>query len=100
MFVYAIVENGKLYPNAFTNYKDALDEVKKKYEDWNDNEDNEVDVEEGTKLGNKKNGDPNITELYIEKGIHIFIHKLPLNSPTLGGRRYRKKNASTKKSNK
>jgi len=86
-YVYIIVENGEVYlPNAFTSYKDALDEVKKKYdklrddegyEDWRDNEENEVDVEEGHKVYKVKgNTNPNITELYIEKEIKINIYKL------------------------
>lgn len=89
--VYIVVDNENVYPNAFTSYKDALDEVKRKYdelhdnedyEDWRDDEENEVDVEEGNKIGNKRNGDPNITELYIEKGIHIYIRKLSVKSKT------------------
>ena len=75
MFVYTIIENGEMYLNAFTSYKDALDEVKKKYDDWKDNEENIINVNESYKI-NKNNKDSNITELYIEKGICIFIYKL------------------------
>ena len=100
-FVYTIVENGEAYPNAFTSYNDALDEVKKKHADWRDNEEDDVDVEEGHKIGKKRNGDPNITELYIEKEIYIFIYKLKLASKpfrrhSIGGKYY-KKNVSTRK---
>ncbi len=86
--VYAILVNCYLLPNYFNTYKEALDEVKTLYPDWDDryNEDgtenkyaiNKVEVEEGHKMS--KDSDPNITELYIEKGIHIYIHKLVLKN--------------------
>ena len=59
-----------------------------------------MEVEEGYKVRlNTKGGDPNITELYIEKEINIYIHKL-VNKPepiarAAGGaysRRQRKRN--------
>lgn len=89
MNVYAILVNGKLFPNYFNTYKEALDEVKIMYPDWDDRyeEDikynkyaiNKVEVKEGHKM-NKDLDDANITELYIEKGIHISIHKLILKN--------------------
>ena len=88
MNVYAILVNGELLPNYFNTYKEALDEVMMRYPDWDDRYDedgkynkytiNKVQVEEGYKMS--KDSDPNITELYIEKGIHIFIHKLVLKN--------------------
>ncbi len=92
MKVYAILiyseEGGELLPHYFNTYKKALDEVKKLYPDWDDRyeEDgtpnkytnNKVDVIEGHKMS--KSTDTNITELYIEKGIHISIHKLVLKN--------------------
>jgi hypothetical protein len=89
MNVYAILVNGELFPNYFNTYKEALDEVKIMYPDWDDRyeEDikynkyaiNKVEVKEGHKM-NKDLDDANITELYIEKGIHISIHKLILKN--------------------
>ena len=89
MNVYAILVNGELFPNYFNTYKEALDEVKIMYPDWDDRyeEDgkynkyaiNKVEVKEGHKM-NKDLDDANITELYIEKGIHISIHKLVLKN--------------------
>jgi hypothetical protein len=86
--VYAILINHNLSPNYFNTYKEALDEVKTLYPDWDDRYDedgnenqysiNKVEVEEGHKMS--KDSDPNITELYIEKGIHIYIHKLILKN--------------------
>jgi MoaA/NifB/PqqE/SkfB family radical SAM enzyme len=88
VYVYIVInENGEVYPDAFTNYNEALNEVKKVldnlrdtkgYEDWRENEENSVDVKEGHKI-NKENPNPNITELYIEKGMFITINKLTLN---------------------
>lgn len=84
-YVYVVINNDELFLfNAFTTYEIALDAVKKKlddlrdneeYEDWRDNEENEINVEEGHKI-DKKNTDPNVTELYMEKGIFIKIYKL------------------------
>lgn len=86
MNVYAILVNGELLPNYFNTYKEALDEVMMRYPDWDDRYDedgkynkytiNKVEVNEGHKMS--KDSDANITELYIEKGIHISIHKLVL----------------------
>ena len=86
--VYAILVNCDLLPNYFNTYKEALDEVKTLYPDWDDRYDedgtenkysiNKVEVKEGHKMS--KDSDPNITELYIEKGIHIYIHKLVLKN--------------------
>ena len=88
MNVYAILVNGELLPNYFNTYEEALDEVMMRYPDWDDRYDedgkynqytiNKVEVEEGHKMS--KDSDPNITELYIEKGIHISIHKLVLKN--------------------
>jgi hypothetical protein len=88
MDVYAILVNGELLPNYFNTYEEALDEVKMLYPDWDDRYDedgkynqytiNKVEVEEGHKMS--KDSDTNITELYIEKGIHIYIHKLVLKN--------------------
>ena len=89
MNVYAILVNCELLPNYFNMYKEALDEVKTLHPDWDDRYDedgkynqysiNKVEVKEGHKM-NKDLDDANITELYIEKGIHISIHKLVLKN--------------------
>ena len=89
MNVYAILVNCELLPNYYNTYKEALDEVKTLHPDWDDRYDeegnenqysiNKVEVKEGHKM-NKDLDDANITELYIEKGIHISIHKLVLKN--------------------
>ena len=81
MNVYAILADRELLPNYFNTYKKALDEVMIRYPDWDEDGNydahaiNKVAVEEGHKI-NKDLKDANITELYIEKGINISIHKL------------------------
>ena len=110
MKVYAILAEGKLLPNYFNTYKKALDEVKRMYPDWDDRYDedgeedeyaiNEVDVKEGHKI-NKKSKDENLTELYIEKGINIYIRKLVVKPKSVSGgysrRRQRKSNTKSRK---
>ena len=108
MKVYAILSEGELLPHYFTTYKKALNAVKEAYPDWDDRfeEDgtpniytnNKVDVQEGHKMS--KSTDANITELYIEKGIHIYIHKLLVKPKSTSGgysnsrRQYRKRNTN------
>ncbi len=85
MHVYAILAEGDLVAKYFNTFNEALDEVKRMYPEWDDRYDedgeeeeyalNMVDVEEGHKI-DKRSKDENLTELYIEKGIHIYIRKL------------------------
>jgi hypothetical protein len=81
MEVYTVVENGDAYPLAFTAYKQAVYAVKRKHKEQLDEDEkllklpenqglqscNEIDVPESKER---------ITRLYIEKGIHIEIHRL------------------------
>lgn len=64
MNIYVVIENGKAYPDAYKTYKEAVDAVKEKHVDDLENDCNELDVEE-----------ERVTYLYIEKGIHIYIHR-------------------------
>ena len=110
MEVYAILAECELLPNYFNTYKKALDEVKRVYPNWDDRYDedgeadeyaiNEVDVKEGHKI-NKKSKDENLTELYIEKGINIYIRKLVVKPKSVSGgysrRRIRKSNTKSRK---
>ena len=78
-FVYIVVENGDPYPIAYKNYDEAVAAVKLKHKETLD-EDlkyleeygescHEVDVPESNS---------GISYLYIEKGISIYIYKLPV----------------------
>jgi len=81
LYIYVVIENGDPYPLAYMNYTAAVDAVKLKHKEaieeelkWlKENQQdigcNEVDVPEA------KDG---LSYLYIEKGIHIEIHKLPV----------------------
>ena len=83
MEVYTVVENGDAYPLAYATYKQAVNAVKTKHKEALDEDEersklpenqgevscNEIDVPEA------KEG---LTRLYIEKGIHIEIHRLPV----------------------
>jgi hypothetical protein len=104
MKVYAILieseEGVELLPNYFGTYKKALDEVKIQYPDWDDRyeddgslktykTENKVEVGEGHKMKDRAiGGDPNLTELYIERGIKISIRRLvkkPRQTTAAGG---------------
>ena len=115
MPVYAILilseEGIELLPNYFNTYNDALAEVKRKYPEWDDRFEadgtvnryaiNKVEVVEGHKANGTFGGDLNLTELYIERGIHISIRRLvkkPKQSAAAAGgytrRRHRKRNTN------
>ena len=78
-FIYVVIENGDPYPVAYKTYDQAVESVKIKHketldEDLKYSEEfgescHEVDVPEAKKGPSR---------LYIEKGIHIEIHKLPI----------------------
>lgn len=79
--IYVVIENGDPYPVAYTTYDQAVMAVKLKHKEylekekqWEDENGveysiNEVDVPE------EKEGP---SYLYIEKEIHIEIHRLPV----------------------
>lgn len=69
-FVYIIVESGTPYSRAFGSYGAAVAAVKENHADVlaEPNDCNAVDEPEGE----------NYTHLYIEKGIHIYIYRLPV----------------------
>jgi len=80
MFVYIVIENGTPYPNAFTSYEKAAEAVRANYK---------AEIDEDTYY--KENGMQIVNELfteesptgmsrmYVEKGIHIEIHRLPVS---------------------
>jgi hypothetical protein len=79
LYIYVVIENGDPYPVAYMKYTAAVDAVKLKHkeaieEELKDTEGfngcNEVDVPEAAEGPSR---------LYIEKGIHIEIHKLPVD---------------------
>ena len=81
MNVYIIVENGEPYLKAYTSYKAAVRAVKDKHKDYLDDwiRGMELDmIEEVLAHLNVPEGEK-VSHLYIEKGINIYIHKIPLD---------------------
>jgi hypothetical protein len=77
--VYVVIENGDPYENVYTSFASAAEAVNQKYaeeiaEQIRDSNGypicSEIDVPEDILTGN--------TYLYVEKGIHIYIYKLPI----------------------
>ncbi len=77
-FVYVVVENGDVYPSAYTTYSAARAAVIEKHKDVEG-----LETEDINDLPKAETGDA--TDLYIEKGINIIISKLPVLSS--GGKR-------------
>jgi len=76
--VYVIIENGKPYRMVYQTFESAVAVVKAKHKETIDEQIkeaegypicSELDVPEN-KMGK--------TELYVERGIHIIIYKLPI----------------------
>jgi hypothetical protein len=77
---YVIIENGEPYPIAYGSFESAVAVVKAKHKETVDEQLREangvydicsdLDVPENKVTGK--------TYLYVEKGIHIYIYKLPV----------------------
>jgi hypothetical protein len=79
--VYVVVENGKPYAIAYTAFDSAVASVKDKHKQTIEEQIREADG--GlicSDLDVSENKITGITYLYVEKGIHIYIHKLPILS--------------------
>jgi hypothetical protein len=70
-FVYVVVECGTPYSRAFPTYYAAVDAIKENHAEVLADESVEHEVH------NVPEGE-NYTYLYIEKGIHIYVYKLPV----------------------
>jgi hypothetical protein len=83
MEIYTVVENGDAYPLAYSTYKQAVNEVKRKHKEQLDEDEKSLKLPENQGLQSCNEIDvpeskERITRLYIEKGIHIEIHRLPV----------------------
>jgi hypothetical protein len=76
---YVVIENGEPYKNVYTSFNSAVVAVKEKHAEEvaeqirvsnGDVICSEINVPEDILTGN--------TYLYVEKGIHIYIYKLPI----------------------
>jgi len=84
-FIYIIVENGEPYLTTFKNYKSAVIAVKEKHKEYLEERIKELHHLDSIELvladiNVQENTEKNITYLYIEKGIHIYIYRLPINN--------------------
>ena len=77
--VYVVVENGELYPVLYSTYDAARKAVTTKYaaelrDEWEEvKEMNDPDYQMVSVIVDEN--DTGITQLYIEKGIHIIIQR-------------------------
>ena len=79
--VYIVVENGEPYNIAFTTFDSAAAVVKEKHKDTFTEQIKEANGGSiCTELDVPENKLSGKTYLYVEKGIHIYIHKLPILS--------------------
>ena len=89
-FVYVVVENGDVYPTAFTTYAAAQQAAYEKHKEELDRQIKEAPEYEDQILNDitPSENPSGKTDLYVEKGINIEIHKLPITAS--GGRRRKK----------
>ena len=76
--IYIVIENGTPYPVAYLTYVDATNAVKGRYAKCI-----EADIEEcGTteSVIDAPEDSAGVTRLYVEKEIHIEIHRLPIDT--------------------
>ena len=81
MFVYVVIENGDPYPNAFTSYEKAAEAVRAKFKQEIKN-DIYWQGQDGTEPVNDlftQENQTGVSKMYVEKGIHIEIHRLPVS---------------------
>ena len=79
-FIYVVVDNGEAYPAAYASYDLAVTAIKTMYREVL-----EAEAEEYAKTGCKQASDVDVAEgakgvtsLYVDKGCHIIIYKLPV----------------------
>ena len=80
-YIYIVVENWIPYPAAYLTYVDAANAVKERYgkcveaqiEECGGMTESVIDAPEDTS---------GVTRLYVERGINIEIHRLPINKTT------------------
>jgi len=79
--VYVIIENGDPYPIAYTSFDSAVAVVKAKHKEEIDRQ---LEEAQGypicSDLDTPENKVTGTTYLYVEKGINIYIYKLPILS--------------------
>jgi len=84
-FIYVVVENGEAYPAAYTNFAAAAAAAKEKNKEWLEEQIKQLhcleDIESVLRdINVPENVLTGTTHLYIEKGINIYVHRLPIVS--------------------
>ena len=105
-FVYIVIENsdeepsgGGLFPTMFSTFEKARNAIIEKYkEDLYKERDEVGENDMASNVFVVQEAESGFTTLYIEKGIHFYIHKFRL--PTSGGKRRSSRSASRNKSRK
>jgi len=84
-FVYVVIENGDPYPVVYTRYEDAINAVKLKHKETLDEDLRwaNVDGMHSVNVVDVPESNEGPSYLYIEKGIHIYIYKLPITMKNL-----------------
>ena len=82
---YIIIENGEAYSTSYKSYAAAVKAVKEKHGeylcDWIKQMGRLEDIESVlADINVPENTETNKTYLYIEKGIHIYIHRYLIES--------------------
>lgn len=77
-FVYVVIENGDPYPVAYKRYNEAVAAVKLKHKETLEEDLKYADYGESIHEVDVSESKESYSKLYIEKGIHIEIHKLPI----------------------
>ena len=82
--IYIILENGEIYPDTYPSYKAAVAAVKDKHYEELERQIHEVQrldmIEEILSQINVAESADGKTQLYIEKGINIYVHRMTINS--------------------
>jgi hypothetical protein len=79
-FVYVVIENGDPYPVAYKRYNEAVAAVKLKHKEEIEEDLKYAEYGESIHEVDVPESKEGYSKLYIEKGIHIEIHKLPLKN--------------------
>ena len=103
-FVYVVVENsdqeppgGGLYPTAFKTFEEAKAFAIGNYQVELDQQTEELGDNSAMQDVDVPESETGITNLYIEKGIHIYIHKISVKFS--GGKRSLYAKSATRKRN-
>jgi hypothetical protein len=77
--VYVVLENGEPYKNVYTSFATAAAAVKEKYAEEIAEQIREMDgYPICSKIDVPEDKTTGITYMYVEKGIQIYIYKLPI----------------------